>query len=99
MTSAWRREKNEESSSPREIAEVKATAKRGPLNLFALASLLIGSAALIGASLPFLKIVALILGGVGMVAGMLGLAAYSRFSTGKIWGIAGILASLLAVGF
>jgi hypothetical protein len=41
--------------------------------------------------------VAVILGGLGLVAGILGLAAYSRQGTGRIWGIAGILASIIAV--
>jgi len=97
MTSAWGRGKNEEPSRPAKVAEGKTTAKRGPLNILALISLLIGSLALIWASLPFLKILALILGGFGLVAGILGLAAYSSIGKGKIWSIAGILASLFAV--
>src|SRR5713101_1629735 len=96
MAAAWGRGKNEEASPPGEAAE-KIPAKRGPLNLFALISLLIGSLALIWASFPFLKILALILGGFGLVAGILGLAAYSSIGKGKIWSIAGILASLFAV--
>jgi hypothetical protein len=58
--------------------------------------LLIGSVALVWASLPFLKMAAVILGGVGLVAGILGLAAHSRLGAGRIWSTAGILASLIA---
>jgi hypothetical protein len=96
MTSARRRENDEEPSPPGEVAKEAASRKRVPVNRSALASLLTGTLALIWVSIPFLKILPLILGGVGLVAGLLGLAAYSRLGKGMIWSIAGISASLLA---
>jgi hypothetical protein len=76
--------------------KIEARTKRVPVNLFALAALLVGSAALISASFPFLKIVTVILGGIGLVAGILG--ANSSQGTWKLGSIAGLLASLVAVG-
>ncbi len=96
MTSAWRRKKNEGSSSPGEGAEEKTTRKREPINRFALASLLTGSVALIWVSIPLQKTLPLILSVIGVAAGILGLAAYFRSGKGKMWSVAGLSGSLLA---
>ena len=80
-------------SVPNKIA---APTKRSPINLFALGALLFGSAALISVSLPFPKITAIIIGVIGLVAGVLG--ANSSQGMWKIGSITGLLASLLALG-
>jgi hypothetical protein len=89
-------EEDEEPSPEEEGDEQEAPPKRGPVNHYALASLLIGSLALIWVSIPILKILPLILGALGLFTGILGLAAYSHLRKGKIWSITGLSASLLA---
>ena len=76
--------------------KIGAQTKRAPVNPFALSALLFGSAAVISASFPFLKIVTVIFGGIGLVAGILG--ASSSRGKWKIGSIAGLLASVVAVG-
>jgi hypothetical protein len=75
--------------------EEKPSPKRGPVSRFALAALLTGSVALICASISFVKIPALILGGIGLIVGILGLR--SPQGKGKLWSIVGLSASLVAI--
>jgi hypothetical protein len=96
MNSDWRRKENGELSPLENVPEAKSSPKRGPVNRFALAALLTGSVALICASISFLKIPALILGGIGLIVGILGLLAAQ--GKGKLWSIAGLSASLVAIG-
>jgi hypothetical protein len=95
MNSDWRRKENGGQSPLENAPEAKSSPKRGPSNRFALAALLTGSVALICASISFLKIPALILGGIGLIAGILGLRAAQ--GQGKLWSIVGLSASLVAI--
>jgi hypothetical protein len=94
MNSDWRRKENGELSPLENVPEAKSSPKRGPVNRFALAALLTGSVALISASISFLEIPALVLGGIGLIVGILGL----RSPQEKIWSIIGLSASLVAIG-
>jgi hypothetical protein len=96
MNSDWRRKENGGQSPLENVPEAKSSPKRGPVNRFALAALLAGSVALICASISFLRIPALILGGIGLIVGILGLR--SPQGKGKIWSIVGLSASLVAIG-
>jgi len=95
MNSDWRRKENGGQSPLENAPETKGSPKRGPGNHFALAALLTGSVALISASISFLRIPALILGGIGLIVGILGL----RSPQGKIWSVVGLSASLVAISF
>jgi len=75
--------------------EEKPSPKRGPVSRFALTALLTGSVALICASISFLKIPAIILGGIGLIVGILGLLAAQ--GKGKLWSIVGLSANLVAI--
>jgi len=96
MTSDWRGKENGGQSPLENVPEAKSSPKRGPVSRFALTALLTGSVALICASISFLKIPALILGGIGLIVGILGLR--SPQGKGKVWSIAGLSASLAAIG-
>jgi len=96
MNSDWRRKENGELSPLENVPEAKSSPKRGPVSRFALTALLTGSVALISASISFLKIPALILGGIGLIVGILGLLAAQ--GKGKLWSIAGSSANLVAIG-
>jgi hypothetical protein len=89
--------KNHDEPAPLgELPDAITPPKRGPVNPFALAALLIGSVALILASFPFLKVLTVILGGIGLVVGIL--ATGSSQGKWKIGSIAGLSASLVAIG-
>jgi hypothetical protein len=100
MTRAWDREEEDEPDVFEEVeeeVEEKGPPKPKPLNRFAFASLLMGSVALIWASIPYLKILAVILGIAGLITGFKGINAYPLLKRGKIWSYAGMAGSFLAV--